>query len=127
MYADGQLLAQVGTTLYAVPFNVKQGRVDGDLIQLQSDVRLGVSGGYRQSQSALGGGTLIYVPAAGTNHLTLVNRRGREEILTDTSGIFHRPRFSPDGSKLTVDITRASGRDVWIYDLEQRTLVAPLV
>jgi hypothetical protein len=122
MYADGQLLAQVGTTLYAVPFNVKHGRVDGDLIQLQSDVRLGVSGGYRQSQSALGGGTLIYVPASGTNHLTLVNRRGREEILTDTSGTFHRPRFSPDGSKLTVDITRASGRDVWIYDLEQRTL-----
>jgi len=122
MYADGQLLAQVGTTLYAVPFDVKRGRVDGDLIQLQTGVRLGVSGGYRQSQSALGGGTLIYVPAAGTNHLTLVNRRGREEILTDTSGIFHRPRFSPDGSELTVDITRASGRDVWVYDLEQRTL-----
>jgi Periplasmic component of the Tol biopolymer transport system len=122
MYADGQLLAQVGTALYAVPFDVKRGRVDGDLIQLLTGVRLGVSGGYRQSQSALGGGTLIYVPAAGTNHLTLVNRRGQEEILTDTSGIFHRPRFSPDGSKLAVDITRASGRDVWVYDLEQRTL-----
>ncbi len=122
LFTDGQLLAQVGTTLYAVPFDMKRGRVDGDLMELKTGVRLGVSGGYRQSQSALGGGTLIYVPAAGTNHLTLVNRRGREEILTDTSGIFHRPRFSPDGSKLTVDITRASGRDVWIYDLEQRTL-----
>jgi Tol biopolymer transport system component/tRNA A-37 threonylcarbamoyl transferase component Bud32 len=122
MYADGQLLIQVGTTLNAVPFDVKRGRVDGELIQLQTGVRLGVSGGYRQSQSALGGGTLIYVPAAGTNHLTLVNRGGREEILTDTSGIFHRPRFSPDGSKLTVDITREAGRDVWIYDLDQRTL-----
>jgi serine/threonine-protein kinase len=122
LFADGELLTQVGTTLYAVPFDMKKGRVDGDVIELQTGVRLGVSGGYRQSQSALGGGTLIYVPAAGTNHLTLVNRRGREEILTDTSGIFHRPRFSPDGSKLTVDITRASGRDVWIYDLEQRTL-----
>jgi Tol biopolymer transport system component len=45
-----------------------------------------------------------------------------KRILTDTRGIFHRPRFSPDGSELTVDITRASGRDVWVYDLEQRTL-----
>jgi hypothetical protein len=122
LYADGELLTQVGTTLYAVPFDMKRGRVEGDLIQLQTGVRLGVSGGYRQTQSALAGGTLIYVPAAGTNHLTLVGRHGREEILTDTSGIFHRPRFSPDGSKLTVDITRAAGRDVWIYDLEQRTL-----
>jgi Tol biopolymer transport system component len=122
MYADGQLWAQVGNILYAVPFDMKRGRVDGDLVQVQTGVRLGVSGGYRQSQSAVGGGTLLYVPAAGTNHLTLVNRHGREEVLTDTSGIFHRPRFSPDGSELSVDITRAAGRDVWIYDLEQRTL-----
>jgi len=121
-YADGWLLFQTGTVLSAVRFDAGSGRISGRPAVLVADVRVAANGGFRESQSAIGGRTLAYVPAAGNNRIALVDRAGREVLLPDTTGVFHRPRFSPEGRRLSVDITRSQSRDVWVYDFDQRTM-----
>jgi Tol biopolymer transport system component len=121
-YADGWLLFQTGTVLSAVRFDAARGRISGRSAVLVAGVRVAANGGFRESQSAVGGRTLAYVPAAGNNRIAIVDRAGREVLLPDTTGVFHRPRFSPEGRRLSVDITRAQSRDVWIYDFDQRTM-----
>ncbi|MEP7326251.1 MAG: protein kinase [Gemmatimonadota bacterium] len=121
-WADGWLLYQAGTILSAVRFDVGRRRVRGQPVVLVPNARLGASGGFRESQSAIGGRTLAFVPAAGNNRIALVDRLGRETLLPDTTGVFHRPKFSPDGHQISVDITRSDSRDVWVYDFDQRTM-----
>jgi len=121
-YADGYLFYQTGTTLSAVPFDAGSRRIRGRPVPLLQNVRIGASGGFRTSQSAVGSGILIFVPSAGNNRIALVDRAGREQLLPDTTGVFHRPRFAPGGRRLSVDITRPASRDVWVYDFDQRTL-----
>jgi len=121
-YADGWLLFQTGTVLSAVRFDAGSGRIRGRSAVLVSGVRIAANGGFRESQSAVGGRTLAYVPAAGNNRIAIVDRAGREALLPDTTGVFHRPRFSPEGRRLSVDITRTQSRDVWVYDFDQRTM-----
>jgi serine/threonine-protein kinase len=121
-WSDGYLLLQVGTNLEAVAFDARRLRARGEPVMLVQGVRLGASGGVRESQSSVSGSDLAYVPASGTNRIVIVDRDGRSTMLPDTSGSFHRPRFSPDGRRVSVDITREQGRDVWVYDMDQRTM-----
>jgi Tol biopolymer transport system component len=95
--------------------------VTGESVQFLNDVRVGASGAYREMQLAVNPNSIAFVPANGDNRLALVDRAGRETLLPDSSGALHRPRFSPDGSQLSFDVTRASDRDVWLYDFAQRT------
>ncbi|MFI5279383.1 MAG: protein kinase [Gemmatimonadales bacterium] len=119
-FADGYLLLQSGNTLSAVKMTGT--RVRGEIVPLLQSVRLGASGGFRESQSAAAGGTLAFVPATGNNRIALVDRTGRETLIPDTTGTFHRPRFSPDGRRISVDISRTQSRDVWVYDMDQHTM-----
>ncbi len=121
-WADGWLLYQTGSILSAVRFDAGSRRLRGQPVVLMPNVRLGANGGFRESQSSIGGKTLAFVPAAGNNRIALVDRGGREILLPDTTGVFHRPKFSPDGRSISVDITRADSRDVWVYDFDQRTM-----
>ena len=121
-WADGWLLFQSGSSLSAVRFDAGKGRIRGKPVLLLTNVRVGANGGYRESQSAVGGNTLAFVPAAGNNRIALLDRAGRESLLPDTTGVFHRPKFSPDGRRISLDITRVESRDVWVYDADQRTM-----
>jgi serine/threonine-protein kinase len=121
-YAEGYLFVQVGTDLWTAPLDPGNGRLTGEAVVLLPQVRTGATGGYRESQSAIAGNTIVFVPANGVNHLVLVSREGRESVIPDTVGSFHRPRFSPDGRRLLMDIARDADRDIWTYDFDQRTL-----
>jgi eukaryotic-like serine/threonine-protein kinase len=121
-YSDGHLLLQVGNDLLAVPFDARRRRATGGPEPLVHNVRFGSTGGFRESQSAVGGATLAFVPASGMNRIVFVDRAGRETVVPDTTGTFHRPRFAPDGRRISMDISRPEGRDVWVYDPDQRTL-----
>jgi eukaryotic-like serine/threonine-protein kinase len=121
-WVDGWLLYQTGTTLSAVRFDAGERQPSGQPVVLATNVRIGANGGFRESQSAIRGRTLAFVPAAGNNRISLLDRTGREVLVPDTTGVFHRPRFSPDGRRISVDITRTESRDVWVYDLDQRTM-----
>jgi eukaryotic-like serine/threonine-protein kinase len=66
-------------------------------------------------------GTMAYAPRLGAE-LVVVGRDGSARPVTDARWLYHRPKFSPDGRRIAVDFTSATGRDVWIADLDQHTL-----
>src|SRR5262249_22072860 len=44
---------------------------------------------------------------------------GKTRALIPKPGQYGRPRFSPDGQRLAMDIANGSGEDIWVYDLRR--------
>jgi len=81
------------------------------------------SGAAQFSFSSLG--SLAYVPGTGAGQaemtLVWVDRNGAEEPIPAPPRLYLRPRLSPDGRRLAIEITGAK-TDIWIYDLSRETL-----
>ena len=71
-------------------------------------------------------GSLVYLPGSrggGDTLLTWVGRDGEEETIPAPPRAYGRPRVSPDGTRVAVDIIDAGdSRDIWIWDLVRETL-----
>ena len=72
-------------------------------------------------------GSLIYVPGAdgrGGQQRTLawVDRGGREQEIPIDSDPYYRPRISPDGETVALDVQSSGNRDVWLWDFAAETL-----
>ncbi len=71
-------------------------------------------------------GSLVYVPgSAGSGNvftLTWVGRDGNEESIPAPPRAYGRPRVSPDGTRVAVDINDGDNRDIWTWDLARETL-----
>jgi serine/threonine-protein kinase len=48
-----------------------------------------------------------------------MDRQGGTQLLRAVPAFYNRPRFSPDGHQLMVEVREGSKYDVWIYDLER--------
>ena len=62
-------------------------------------------------------GSLVYVPGSvggGDTLLTWVDRDGAEEMIPAPPRAYGRPRISPDGTRVAVDITVLDNRDIWM-------------
>jgi Tol biopolymer transport system component len=88
-------------------------------VTLAEDV--GVTGGGDAHLAVAANGTLAYIPEE-PRSLILVDRKGAARMASEGRRTLHGPAISPDGRKLAVDVVSASGRDVWILDLDQGTL-----
>ena len=69
-------------------------------------------------------GTLAFVPGtpavrAPPRQLMLVDRQGLGRELPLDRRAFYLPRFSPDGTRLAIDVSD-EGRDIWLFDLERQ-------
>ena len=106
-------------TLTATPFDLDQRQVTGQPVTVATGVSLT---GIGVAQFAVAeNGTLAYIPES-PRSLVLLDRKGEPQA-TLTEGLnLHAPRFSPDGRRLSLDITSGEGRDVWVYSLDQKTL-----
>jgi len=106
-------------SLWAAPFDEKRGRMTSAPVQLASSVSLtGTSiAQFAYSRS----GNLAYIPEE-PRWLVLVDRDGKLRYATNERRSFHSPRFSPDGDRVSVDFSTASGRDVWILSLKGGTM-----
>jgi serine/threonine-protein kinase len=118
-YADGFVVyARPDGRLMAVPFDAERVEISGAAQALPDQVnrtRFGV--GF----FSVAAGVIVYLPPAMTR-LVEVDRAGRSETL-ETDALWHHPRYSPDGTRIAVDVTDAEGaRDVWIFDRAARTL-----
>jgi serine/threonine-protein kinase len=128
----GHLVYALGTVLFAVPFDLERLEVRGAPMPVIENVQRGVRGGAGQGGSAnydvSSNGTLVYVPdfllAAGVpRRLLAVDLSGNSLPLIDDERDFWRPRISPDGTGLAVEVLSPnSASHVWIVDLERRTL-----
>jgi eukaryotic-like serine/threonine-protein kinase len=115
-----------GNALRVVPFDLRTHRITGDSVTAVDQVAsiIGLAGQYAVSQT----GTLAYVPSSGIGalygtrrSLVWVDRSGREEPIPMPPRTYTYPRFSPDGTRVALDI-RDQDNDLWIADLARRTL-----
>lgn len=116
--ASGHLLFHTTSNeLLAAPFDPSQLALTGSPVPV-------VEGADWQFAVALGG-TLVYIPAGSAADRTLVwvDRSGGVSPAVPERRAFQRPRLSPDGRRVAVEVWEggARAREIWIYDLERGT------
>ena len=123
----GHLVYLLNNVLFAVPFDVGSRQVTGGPVPLIEGVRqtlTTLNGTAHFSVSATG--SLVYVPSSigGDEGVSLswVRRDGSEEIIPAPQRRYGRPRVSPDGTRVAVDITDWDASDIWIWNLDRETL-----
>ena len=121
----GHLVYALNGVLFAVAFDRDAREVLGAPVPLVEGVRdTTVTGAVHFSVAR--NGALVYVPgsAGGGDVVTLVwvGRDGDEERLPAPPRAYDRPRVSPDGTRVAVDIAEGDNTDVWIWDLARETL-----
>jgi eukaryotic-like serine/threonine-protein kinase len=120
----GYIVYFVGSTgsLMAVPFDAGSLTVKGSPVPVLDGV-MG-SGGFPYlgiSES----GTLAYVAGASgerpLNTLVWADRKGVEQVLPATLRAYNRPKISPDGKRVALDVATGVRKDIWVYDLARGT------
>ena len=119
-HTDGYLVYVLSNgTLEVVPFDVGAAEITGGSVALASDVSL-TGTGYAQFDAS-DNGTVVYIPEE-PRELILMDRDGRQRVLSAARQNYHSPMFSPDGQRVAVDFNSLDGRDVWVLDLRQQTM-----
>jgi eukaryotic-like serine/threonine-protein kinase len=129
----GHLVYALDTVVYASPFDLRTREVTGAPVPVIERAQRMVRGGGGQGGSANYDvslqGTLAYVPwstlqssPANNRRLLAVDLDGRAEPLIDERREYWRPRISPDGTRVAVEVMdRDRLYQIWIVDLKQRT------
>ena len=121
----GHLVYGVGGTLRAVGF-------DAERLELTSNNPVPVvetvstQATRAASFSVADNGSLVYVSGGGgaagpQRSLVWVDREGSETPLDSPVLGYTRPRVSPDGTRVAVDVGAGGTADIWIHDLERGT------
>ena len=121
----GPLVYGLDGVVLAVAFDLDARQVLGGPVPLVEGVRDGptITGAVHFSVARTG--SLVYVPDSGAGgdvvSLVWVGRDGDEERIPVPPGAYGRPRVSPDGTRVAVDIADGDNTDVWIWDLARET------
>jgi len=132
----GHLTYAMGTTLFAIPFDVARREITGRPVPIVESVQRAVrtpgssgSANYDFSRD----GTLAYVALqeqsaeARARSLVAVDLTGRVTPLLEEQGNYWRPRISPDGTRVAVEVLDAEViSQIWVVELERKT-AHPLV
>ncbi len=111
----GHLVDVRGNVLFAVPFDVGRREVIGAPVPLVEGLRVAVDFGRSVSDD----GSLVYRPDSEPSErlstLTWVGRDAAEERIPAPPRAYGRPRVSPDGTRVAVDIETMliSGSGIW--------------
>ena len=109
--ASGHITYRQGTSLMAVPFDLAQGQITGDSVQVLPDVLQ-----YTVSTT----GSLAYVagkPQMKKGRLVWVSRNGTAQTIDDREDGYYQPRLEPvRGSRIAMDLNG----QVWMYDVATR-------
>jgi hypothetical protein len=123
----GHLVYAIDTTLMAVPFDVRTLRVTGGPVPVVEGVRREVFVGGNTSTANYGftdTGMLVYVHGHTTRFpvvlrdLVLVDRQGTVQPVNVERRDYWRPRVSPDGTRIAVEVFDGRDRHIWIVHLE---------
>lgn len=111
--------------LLGVGFDAGSRVVTGEPIPLIEGIAQATSGTGTAQFAVSANGSLVYVPGpatSGDTFLTWVCRLGEEERVSAPPQAYGRPRVSPDGTRVAVDVAGRDNRDIWIWDLARETL-----
>jgi serine/threonine protein kinase len=126
----GHLVYALGTALFAVSFDHTTRQVSGAPVSIAEGVQRAGRGSGGQGGSAnydvSSNGTLVYARGPEWAHtprqLLAVDLEGNAQPLIDDQHDYWRPRISPDGARVAVEVLQpALDSQVWIVDLERRT------
>jgi len=121
-YLPSGFLAYVSSgTLFAVPFDLKDLKVNGTAIPILPNIQADLTtGGAQLSFSQTGTATYLTGEAvSGQVTVVLMDRKGVASPLVQQPGEYFAPRFSPDGKQLALQVGVGN---VWIYDLARGTM-----
>ena len=125
----GHLVYAADDTLFAVNFDLARLDAVGAPIPVVEGLRFATSfpgmtetANYDISRD----GVLVYVRRGGSSpvprQLVAVDRSGRAELLVEELRDYWRPRISPDGSRVAVEVDDGPEEaQLWIVDVKQRT------
>ena len=121
----GQIVYGSENTLTAIRFDPNTLEILGGEIPLFDDVyRWGPASTTHVAISD--SGTLAYIPGgmgtAAIGTLAWVDRKGNEELIDDTPRAYATPNISPDGTRVAFTIFADGNEDIYIYDLNRKTL-----
>jgi serine/threonine-protein kinase len=124
---SGQLVYASGSAVKAVAFDTSTGTTRGDSTVVPDTAIL-----YRPESGAAEfavsqSGTLVSIPRDENSNrsmrrLTWIDREGREDSIPIRPAFMGYPRISPDGNFVALDVTAATGRDIWILNLDRLSL-----
>ena len=121
----GHLVFAQEETLLAQSFDLNELVMRGGAVTLVEGVR------HAQTTAAShfsvsGDGTLVYVPDTGGlglgRRLVWVDQDGEEEAIAVRSANYFRPRISPDGTRVAIELIGVSGTAIWVADVARGTL-----
>ena len=119
-YVSGHLLYLHDRTLFAAPFDVRRLELTGKPVPVLQQVSASPAAGSGQL-AVSENGTIVYLESADGNEeaapLVWMDHDGTTSPMRSTAAEWGNPRFSPDGTRLALDITAPGGRPaIWIYD-----------
>ncbi|HTI42859.1 MAG TPA: protein kinase [Vicinamibacterales bacterium] len=123
--SSGHLIYVHAGTMFAAPFDPVAFEVTGPPVPVVEGIASSpaVTGGAQFAVS--GNGALVYVPGqdiSADGPIAWMDRSGKTSPLRAMPANWSNPAFSPDGSRLAVDISDGKQADVWIYDWVRDTL-----
>jgi serine/threonine-protein kinase len=120
---DGYLLATRGTILLAVAFDPTNLQVSGPELPIVERVDIDRRAAPGPAHVTISReGTVAFVPGATTFALVVRAPDGSERVVSEHA-MLENPRFSPDGQRLVVAVTRSpeDRADLWVHDLKSRS------
>jgi len=118
--SSGHLMYMHQGTLFAVPFDLKRLEVTGKAVAAIEGVGTDSAAGYAQ-YAVSDSGRLLYVPGHASGNLygiKWLEHDGKETPLRNIIENYNNLQFSPDGSRLALDLSSEIGKstDIYIYD-----------
>jgi serine/threonine-protein kinase len=119
----GHIVYSRGTSLYAVPFDIKRLEVTGQAVEIVQGVERDASTGAAHFACS-DDGTLAFVPGSplgDLKQLMWMDRAGKGQPAGLAPGPYQEAMVSPDGSRIVLLNGTTGGGDLWIYDLVATT------
>jgi Tol biopolymer transport system component/tRNA A-37 threonylcarbamoyl transferase component Bud32 len=111
-------------TLFAAPFDAKAARLSGAPVPIVDRVRSGPA--FPAKLGIARTGTLAYMGGqTALRELVLADREGHLSVLPAPSRFYDRPKFSPDGERIAMQVLDFATRltsDIWVADLRAGNL-----
>ncbi|MFI5183857.1 MAG: hypothetical protein ACHQNV_05630, partial [Vicinamibacteria bacterium] len=111
-------------TLFAIPFDLARLETGGAAVPVVEQLAAApVSAGAQFSVS--NGGILAYQVGKSADQMLStqwLDRSGKLSPLRSVPAIYRNPRFSPDGTKLAMQIFDAKSSDIWVYEWGRDTM-----
>ena len=123
----GHLTYTLSNTLFAVPFDLERLEITGGPVPVVQGVERAAGAQALTGVPQYGvsrNGTLVYIPGTtqaqgGLGDLAFVDRAGNGSPFTDERREYFRPRMSPDGARVAVEVTEQDlATQIWIVAVE---------